>query len=82
VTDTPIIKYLDEHGRCCGRKPRVYKRARRTWCPRCHASHDIETGEQIACEFWIAKGDGFVPKYQQGERNPSCKPIHERTAHD
>lgn len=47
-----IPKQLDEKGRCCGRKPTVYK----SWshyggpgryCLRCGRVYDLETGEQI-----------------------------------
>jgi len=41
-------KQLDEKGRCCGRKPLVYRRPHhRFFCHRCHAEFDPETGKQI-----------------------------------
>lgn len=40
---------LDNKGRCCGRKPMVYKRPHPSlFCDRCHAAYDPATGEQIA----------------------------------
>ena len=45
---------LDEKGRCCGRKPIMYKGGawnspeRQRFCTRCCASYNFETGEQIA----------------------------------
>lgn len=42
-------KSLDKLGRCCGRKPLVYKRyPSHKFCCRCNASFDPETGRQIA----------------------------------
>jgi hypothetical protein len=50
-----MIKELDEKGRCCGRKPLLYKRSTDPYykrphyfCCRCDASFDAETKEQIA----------------------------------
>lgn len=49
---------LDEKGRCCGRKPMVYRSKWSTatgphrYCPRCDRSYDLETGEQIPCWAW------------------------------
>jgi len=44
---------LDEHGRCCGKKPIIYKRDPHYFCPRCDRSFDLTTGEQI--ENWAYK---------------------------
>lgn len=38
---------LNGKGRCCGRKPIVYKREHHLFCPRCDASFDPDTGKQI-----------------------------------
>ena len=51
---------LDDKGRCCGRKPIVYKTNRYTaaserpqrFCPRCDRAYDLETGEQFANWAW------------------------------
>jgi hypothetical protein len=43
---------LDENGRCCGRKPLVYKRDGHKFCTRCDKSFDIKTGEQIENWAW------------------------------
>ncbi len=48
------LERLDEKGRCCGRKPIVYKHGGLTpmglphkFCPRCGTNYDIETGVEI-----------------------------------
>ncbi len=48
------VTRLDEKGRCCGRKPMVYKHGGLTpmgsphkFCPRCGNDYDIDTGERI-----------------------------------
>ena len=49
---------LDAKGRCCGRKPMVYKSRTSTstgphrYCPRCDRAYDLETGEQIENWAW------------------------------
>jgi hypothetical protein len=45
----PIIaaKSVDEKGRCCGRKPVVYRRPPHLFCCRCDAAFDAMTGRQI-----------------------------------
>lgn len=57
---------LDEKGRCCGRKPIVYKRDPHLFCPRCDRAFDPITGEQIENWAWIFIGGEFVknPAYQ------------------
>ena len=68
--DHPIArKALDEKGRCCGRKPFVYKSRWSTaegpcrFCGRCCRSYDINTGQQIQNWAWRQKEDGsFVRK--------------------
>lgn len=40
-------KTLDDKGRCCGRKPIVYKRPPHLFCCRCDADFDPDTGKQI-----------------------------------
>ena len=43
---------LDEKGRCCGRKPVVYKRQGHRFCDRCCRNFDIITGYQIENWAW------------------------------
>jgi hypothetical protein len=51
---------LDNKGRCCGRKPLIYKRpTHHLFCSRCDRAYDPESHEQI--ENWAWK------KEQQGE---------------
>jgi hypothetical protein len=43
---------LDENGKCCGRKPRVYKRKHKLFCMDCCRDYDLTTGEQIPSALW------------------------------
>lgn len=56
-------KTIDRNGRCCGRKPIHYKRPAHLYCPRCNASFDVATGEQIANWAYRKSDDGFEPIY-------------------
>ena len=47
---------LDDQGRCCGRKPIVYKRPPMLFCSRCDRAFDAATKEQI--ENWAYAPDG------------------------
>lgn len=55
---------LDEKGRCCGRKPMVYKtrtytgRETHRYCPRCDRAYDLEENEQIENWAWKRGADG------------------------
>lgn len=49
-------------GRCCGRKPMVYKRPHRLFCPRCCAEYSPE-GKQQQNWAWLSVEGGFAPKY-------------------
>lgn len=53
---------IDSKGRCCGRKPMVYKREPHMFCPRCDRAFDPKTGEQI--ENWAYTKYG-APKPQK-----------------
>ena len=53
---------LDDKGRCCGRKPIVYKRKAEYYCARCHRVFDIDSGEQIQSWAYLATDGGFVRK--------------------
>jgi hypothetical protein len=50
-------KSLDQKGRCCGRKPIVYKRDRHLFCCRCDAAFGIDTGKQIPNWAYYALDD-------------------------
>ncbi len=49
---------LDNKGRCCGRKPLVYRGEHTTstgphrFCPRCDRAYDLEENEQIPNWAW------------------------------
>ena len=59
-------KSLDEKGRCCGRKPIVYKRpSYRLFCDRCCAQYNRD-GEQVENWAYQKSDDGFV-KTELGE---------------
>ncbi len=49
---------LDEKDRCCGRKPLVYKRDGRKFCPRCDRSYDLATGKQVQNWAWLKADNG------------------------
>lgn len=54
---TGIRITLDAKGRCCGRKPMVYRRTGHLFCPRCCAQFSLG-GEQQANWAWHALPDG------------------------
>lgn len=57
-------KKLDDKGRCCGRKPVVYRRPdHRLFCTRCDAQYDPQTGTQVANWAYRAAADGFAKVY-------------------
>lgn len=62
-------KVIDDHGRCCGRKPLVYKRPNhRLFCTRCNAQFDPASGEQVSNWGYTREPDGtFTPKYPETE---------------
>jgi hypothetical protein len=49
---------LDDKGRCCGRKPMLYKShnststGRHRYCPRCDRAYDFEENMQIPNWAW------------------------------
>lgn len=55
---------LDDKGRCCGRKPMVYKSRTHTgtdphrYCPRCDRAYDLEGNRQIPNWAWRRLPDG------------------------
>ena len=51
--------HLDEKGRCCGRKPLVYKRPTHSlFCSRCDREFD-PSGKQVATWAWRKAANGF-----------------------
>lgn len=60
--NTPAVASLDEKGRCCGRKPIIYKRPRpgHYYCCRCHRHFNLETGIQVENWAWKYGQGGFV----------------------
>jgi len=59
---------LDDAGRCCGRKPLVYKRPiHHLFCTRCCADFNPKTGEQIENWAWVADGVSFVATSPTGD---------------
>ncbi len=46
---------IDSKGRCCGRKPLVYKRPPHLYCARCDRAYNPETLVQI--ENWAYEKD-------------------------
>lgn len=56
-------KLLDEKGRCCGRKPLVYKRPPRRFCHRCCRGYHFDQPHQIANWAWKEVPGGFEPTY-------------------
>lgn len=60
MADQPAVHpgILDAKGRCCGRKPMVYKSAWSTadgphrWCSRCCRAYDLHENRQISSWAW------------------------------
>jgi len=53
---------IDEKGRCCGRKPLVYKRPiHYLYCCRCNSEYHFGSHEQIANWAWQKVDDKFEP---------------------
>lgn len=58
------MQQLDEKGRCCGRKPMVYRGRQSTaegpqrYCPRCDRSYDLAHNHQIPNWAWKLGPDG------------------------
>lgn len=57
---------LADNGRCCGRKPLVYKSAWSTstgphrYCPRCDRAYHLEENEQIPNWAWKLVGQEWA----------------------
>ena len=51
---------LDAKGRCCGRKPLLYKPGTagtyHLFCPHCDRAYDATSGKQISNIAWDGKG--------------------------
>lgn len=57
---------LDEKGRCCGRKPLVYKRDGHLFCCRCDRSFNFE-GQQIENWAWMNDSGQWVRRNRQNK---------------
>ena len=55
------MEKLDEKGRCCGRKPLVYKRPPHLFCCRCDREFTPE-GVHRANWAWVDDGHGNLKK--------------------
>jgi hypothetical protein len=56
-------RHLDEKGRCCGRKPLVYKRPEHyLFCVRCNARF-TPTGVQEPNWAWLWAAGAYAPQY-------------------
>lgn len=49
---------LDDKGRCCDRKPLVYKRDGHRFCTRCDRAYDLYQGFQKENWAWKRQPDG------------------------
>lgn len=61
-------KKLDDKGRCCGRKPIVYKRPPHLFCHRCCAAFHPDNGEQIPNWAYKKVHDGFMMNFAEARR--------------
>jgi len=63
------MKRLDEKGRCCGRKPLMYKRRRMLFCCRCDREYALDPPhEQRENWAWKRRVDGsFIQTALAGE---------------
>jgi hypothetical protein len=53
---------IDEKGRCCGRKPLVYKRpTHHLYCCKCDAKYDFQSLEQVDNWAWEKVDGKFQP---------------------
>lgn len=59
---------LDTKGRCCGKKPRVYKADRSLFCCRCHREYDIDTLEQKENWAWKLVSGVFLAQYVEADK--------------
>lgn len=65
---TRRVAKLDDNGRCCGRKPLVYKKpVHRLFCDRCCAEIDPSTGTQIENWAWVPSAGWFVATHPTHE---------------
>lgn len=67
IETVETARKLDEHGRCCGRKPLVYSRPTHLFCARCDRAFDLR-GNQITNWAWCEAVGGF-------RQNPKYKPL-------
>lgn len=58
---------LDEKGRCCGRKPIVYKRDGLRFCDRCDRAFSFTTDVQIENFAWKLINDEWIRVASSGD---------------
>lgn len=56
--DVSAPQRLDDYGRCCGRKPLIYKREGHRFCDRCCRSYHLHQDFQIDNWAWKRRVDG------------------------
>jgi hypothetical protein len=66
MTKVLAAQQLDDKGRCCGRKPLVYKRFQSAghpagrFCVRCDRCYDLQSGDQIPNWAYGRVEGGFI----------------------
>jgi hypothetical protein len=65
---TVLAWRIGDRGRCCGKKPIIYKRDGYLFCCRCNRSYDLETGRQISNFFYVVLDNGTVAPGKYGSR--------------
>jgi len=62
---------IDEKGRCCGRKPLVYKRhPAHRFCVRCDRAYDLDEPEQVENWAWKKDATGTFVTTLSGKSRP------------
>lgn len=64
---------LDDKGRCCGRKPLVYKRPEHRFCFRCNRAYHLIQNFQIDNWAWKRRADGQF-EYSSGRERIAKEP--------
>ena len=76
------MEHLDEKGRCCGRKPLIYKREGEYFCPRCDRSFDIVTRKQKPNFAWAENQDGSFERYAGPAESSGVKLVEVKNGTD
>lgn len=74
---------LDDKGRCCGRKPLVYKRMHpppHHYCPRCDRAYDLDDGEQIENWAWKRDNEGVFYRNTSRHTDAAASPDNAKTS--